>query len=168
MPESDNDKIIDLVLKHEVGNAPDGGLTNNPQDAGGKTQYGISEKDNPAAWADGVVTEDEARAIYEAKYLVGPGFDKVDSIPLRTQLVDFGVNSGPAVAIKKLQAILGVAADGVLGPSTLAALAGANPAKINNLLVASRVIMIGRIVAKNPSQLQFLQGWLSRATEFIL
>jgi lysozyme family protein len=158
-----NTKIIDGILVNEGGAT----VTNNPNDAGGRTQYGISEKDNPAAWADGVVTEEEAREIYLKKYLVSPGFDKIESIQLRTQLVDYGVNSGPAVAIMKLQGILGVAVDGVLGPDTLAALEKLDSGRVNNLLAAARIKMIGKIVTKNPTQLQFLNGWLNRATEFI-
>lgn len=154
------DPISDL-LKNE------GGYSNDSADKGGRTNYGISEKANPTAWADGKVTEDEARAIYEAKYVKAPGFDKIQDSKLRAQLVDFGVNSGPHLAIQKLQEIVGVPQDGVLGPETLAAIAKLHADDINNCLVASRVRMIGRIVSKDPSQLKFINGWLDRAVQFL-
>src|ERR1700676_4744041 len=135
--------------------AREGGYVNNPTDKGGPTAYGISKTSNPDAWKNGPPTEAEARAIYLQRYVVGPGFDEIGDIQLRTQLVDFGVNSGPAVAIKHLQAVVGTTVDGVLGPETVAAITAAT----NNLLVAARVKMIGQIVTHTPSQLTFLNGW---------
>ena len=98
----------------------------------------------------------------------GPGFDKITDPHLQAQLVDFGVNSGPQLAIMKLQEILQVDVDGVLGPQTLAAVKGVTPDELNTLLAVSRIKMIGRIVQKNPSQLKFLSGWLNRAMEFLV
>lgn len=155
--------VIDDVIAREGG----GKVTNNPIDKGGRTQYGISERSNPEAWADGKVTADEARAIYIRKYVEGPGFDKITDPQLRNQLIDFGVNSGPAVAIQKLQAIVGVTTDGVVGPDTLAALSKLHPDDVCNSLVAARIRMICKIVQKNPSQLQFLLGWCDRALQFL-
>lgn len=157
------DKIIDTVIENEGSK-----VSNDPNDAGGKTQYGISIKNNPEAWADGVVTEAEARDIYRKKYVLSPGFDKISFIPLQTQLVDFGVNSGPGVAILKLQKVLGVTEDGVLGPATLAKLAASDPKQVNNLLMAERVKLLGRIVSSKPTQVTNLNGWLARALEFLL
>ncbi len=158
----DEKEIIDNVIKIETDKE-----TNDPNDHGGRTKYGISEKSNPGAWADGKVTEDEARAIYEAKYVKAPGFDKIKDSKLKAQLVDFGVNSGPYVAIKKLQEVVGAKQDGVLGPATLEALDVMHADDVNNCLVALRVKMIGQLVSKNPSQLKFINGWLDRAVQFL-
>ena len=155
--------VIGDVIKREGGSQ----VTNDPADGGGRTQYGISERANPKAWADGKVTEDDARAIYEAKYVKGPHFDLVQDDQLRAQLVDFGVNSGPGIAIQKLQEILRVDADGALGPQTLTALQQHRADDINNQLVAARIRMICRVVQKNPSQLKFLSGWASRSLDFL-
>lgn len=152
--------INDVILR-------EGAASNDPADHGGRTQYGISEKANPQAWADGKVTEAEARAIYEQKYVKGPGFDKIHDLNLRAQLVDFGVNSGPQLAIMKLQECVGADVDGALGPQTLQLLDGIYAPDINNRLVSARIKMIGKIVTKNPSQLKWLNGWLNRALEFL-
>jgi lysozyme family protein len=159
---NDITNIIDDLLRRE------GGLTNDPNDAGGRTNYGISEKSNPSAWADNKVTEAEAREIYLTKYVKGPKFDQIPDTLLRAQLVDFGVNSGPSIAIQKLQHIVGVEADGIIGPKTLTALASCDVRAVNNKLAAERIKMIGRICAKNPNQLKFLGGWLNRALEFLV
>lgn len=155
------DNIIDDILKRE------GPLTNDPTDAGGRTEFGISEHSNPAAWADGKVTEEEARVIYQRKYVDFPKFNLISDKQLREQLIDFGVTSGPMVAIQKLQTILHVDVDGVIGTQTLAALTTIHPEDVNNALVAARIKMIGQIVSKNPSQLKFLNGWLNRAVEWL-
>lgn len=156
------EEIITDVLRREGEIA-----TNDPLDPGGRTQYGISERANPGAWADGHVTEDEARAIYEKKYVAGPGFDRVSDARLRAQLVDFGVTSGPTVAIMKLQEILGVTVDGIFGPVTLHQLVQEHPMFVNTELVKKRIQMINRIVKKNPSQIKWLEGWVNRALDFL-
>ena len=161
------DSIITDIIKREVGDEPNGGFTDNPADAGGRTQYGIAERSHPAAWADDKVTEEEARAIYYNKYVKGPGFDAIPDAHLMAQLVDFGVNSGPVTAIQKLQTVLKVDADGILGPETLHALSLRDSTQVSNLLVGERVRMIGRIIHKRRSQAEFINGWLARATEWL-
>ena len=157
------EKIIDLVIAAEGGDKE----TNDPTDKGGRTKYGIAEKANPEAWADGKVTLDEARDIYFHKYVVQPGFDKIEDPKLQHQLVDFGVNSGPFIAVQKLQTVLGVGVDGKMGPKTLAAANSTDPRELSNKLAVARAKLLCQICVKNPSQLRFLNGWINRALEFI-
>ena len=158
---------IEDIISDEIRREGGSKMTDDPEDRGGRTQYGISEKANPEAWTDNKVTEEEARAIYEAKYIKAPGFDKIADFHLRSNLVDFGVTSGPHLAIMKLQEILHVEVDGHLGPLTLAAVNQTHPEAINNLLVGKRVVMIGRLVQKYPADIKKLVGWLSRAVDFL-
>jgi lysozyme family protein len=151
--------IIDKIIQREGGSK----ATNDPSDKGGRTQYGIAEKSNPEAWRDNRVDYAEAREIYRRKY-ISP-FEFLSDNPAFEQAVDFGVTSGPRLAIQKIQEILGVEVDGIAGPETREALKK-NP-DINNKLVASRIKMIGRIVQRDPSQLKFLSGWLNRSLEFL-
>ena len=146
----------------------EGGFSDDPADTGGRTYKGISERWNADLWKDGPPTDAQVRERYEQRYVKGPGFDKVSDLRLREQLIDFGVNSGPGVAIQKLQAVLRVTVDGALGPKTLGALAQSDSRKINNLLVAARIMMLCRIVQKNPSQNRFIAGWADRALQFLL
>ena len=161
---SDFDKVIDDVIKREGGAK----ATNDPADKGGRTQFGISEKANPEAWKDGVVTDQEAREIYLKKYVVGPGFHRIPPShkSTQTQLIDFFVTSG-YVATKKLQEILKVEADGIFGSETLKAMLGVDDRTLNNLLMAARVKMVGGIVKRDPSQNRFLVGWLERFLSFL-
>lgn len=154
--------IISDVIRRE------GHTTHDPVDNGGRTEFGISETSNPAAWADGKVTETEARTIYEQKYVIAPHFDQITDPRLQAQLVDFGVNSGPGLAIQKLQLCAGVEPDGILGPHTLAKVNSVDPIRLNNQLALERIKMIGRIVQKHPAQSRFLNGWLQRAIDFVV
>ena len=154
---------ITAILKAEGGDK----VTNNSLDSAGKTQFGVSQKWNPEAWEDGKVTEAEARDIYYRTYVQWPKFDLITDPNLQAQLVDYGVNSGPYIAIQKLQSILGTDTDGVIGPRTLELLETADMKMLNNQLVAARIRMIAKIVKKSPSQAVFIVGWCERALSFL-
>lgn len=158
------DKIVNDVM-HREDRTGSGVVT---VDTGGRTQYGVSERANPEAWADNKVTEEEAREIYERKYVRTPKFHLIPYPELRAQLVDFGVNSGPMIAIMKLQQIIGADVDGVIGPDTLGRLAVQDVTRVGQLLVGERLKLIGRVVTKDPkNQLRNLNGWINRALEFL-
>lgn len=151
--------ILDDEIKRE------GGYSNDPNDPGGETMYGLTKKDNPEAWAHGRPTYQQAREIYEKKFLEGWKIGLIKDERLRHQVLDFSINSG-YLGIMKLQAILGLEADGHIGPHTLAALAAADPVKVNNQLVDERVKMLCRVVQKQPKLLADLSGLCSRALSF--
>lgn len=155
--------LVDRIIAREGGST----ATNDPSDKGGRTQFGISERNNPEAWKDGRVDYEEARKIYYQKYL--KPFEGLEKYLFYEQLVDFGVTSGPRLAIQKLQEIIGVEVDGIIGENTLTEISkwGTFQRVLNYKLVAARIQMIGRIVQKNPSQIKYLSGWLNRALEFL-
>jgi len=156
-------QIINEVIKRET---VDGEPTDFPNDPGRRTQYGISEKANPEAWADGKVTKEEAENIYRLKYIEGPRFDTLPEGRFQEFLVDYGVLSGPSYAISKLQEILGVKADGILGPITLAALTRRDLNEVRDRMIDNRILGLVRIVQKRPYQLEDLFGWIRRTLEF--
>ena len=141
--------------------------TNRPNDSGGRTKYGISERWHPEEWVNGPPTLERAKEIYLHQYIIGPKIHMITPDYLMFQVADFGVPSGPAVAIRHLQRILNVDADGEIGPLTLEALSKRDPEKINNLLVKSRVLMFSRLVQKRPKDLENLYGWNQRAFSFL-
>ena len=127
MAKSNFAACLKIVLAHE------GGFADHPADPGGATNRGITLRtlaewrgvspwwalDKDAVRALGL---GETREIYRARY-----WDAVagDELPkgLDLAVFDFAVNSGPARAVRTLQALLGVAEDGVVGPVTLGAVA---------------------------------------------
>ena len=157
-------------------------FTNDPSDHGGPTKYGITLRDLRAwrkdptltAGAVEVLTEPEARAIYHARYIVDPGFLSVAPDWVRVFLIDTGVLQGPRVAVKLLQRALEVDADGVLGPVTLAALAGANLDILRTVLLRARLQhLVACALADVPPEvvgstnLQYLRGWINRVLTFL-
>jgi lysozyme family protein len=169
MPED----FIDAIIAREGGAAE----TNDPADSGGRTKFGISERSHPEAWADGTVTYPEARAIYEKVYILAEHFDKISNIQLQHQVVDFGVPHGPNAATKLLQQLVGVKADGELGPATLAAIEKYPAGKLfgvdvpgivllNMAFRDARILYDATLAKRRPKDLKFLLGWLKRAMEF--
>lgn len=165
---------IDDVISGII--AREGGYVDDPADRGGSTKYGITARVlgewrtlSRAATRLEVRTmpEYEARDIYRARYVVGPGFDKIADTALVAMLVDDGVLSGPVTAVKALQRALGQIEDGVLGGRTLAALGTANVSALRLALVKDRAIRFARIVQRDPSQAKFITGWLTRALDFL-
>jgi lysozyme family protein len=167
------DEIIDQILERE------GGFTNDPDDAGGATNWGITaatlgdwRRLGRVATVDEVkaLPKAEARLIYQKRYIEAPGFtaENVWNEPLRIALIDEGVNAGPSVAVKHLQEALDVTVDGEFGPETKRALEQhLKPAQLLRLIVRLRCIHYGRIVQRNPSQRKYLVGWLARAFDML-
>lgn len=111
-----------LTFGHE------GGYVNARSDRGGPTKYGITHKTLAAHRGVKSVTADQVKAltlaeaedIYRRSYWSQSGGD-VLPVGLDYAAFDFGVNSGPARAAKVLQQVVGVVADGKIGPQTVAA-----------------------------------------------
>ena len=86
------------------------------------------------------------------------------------------VNHGTTRAAKMLQMVLNEAGfncgliDGMIGKLTVdatqAALEDIGAVELNNLLVTERLTFYHRIVARNPNQRVFINGWRKRAMTF--
>lgn len=174
-------EIIDRILEKE------GGYRNVPGDNGGPTKYGITLK-TLANWrlvaAEKLTAQDvadlsvgEARAIYAEQYIKRPGFGIIAFEPLKVQLIDFGVNSGPARAIRWLQRVLGLEVTGWFSPTTREELfrlstikIGTRPALavVNDALVAARSYMIDQVEDAGNMPSTDEEGVESRALSFFL
>ena len=151
--------MIAALLRRE------GGYNQDPRDRGGETNFGISQRSFPHLDIKNLTSEQASR-IYEERYLKGPKIDKLP-LALQPQMLDFAVNSGPAIAVQKLQIALGIESDGVIGPETTAFAKAADARTINNRLMAERLKMISSIVTRAPGQVKFLKGWVNRYLEFL-
>lgn len=155
--------------------ASEGGFVDHPADRGGATNFGITLatlgewRGAPVTAADvAALTEVEARRIYRRRYLEDPGFDRIADPDLRLVVVDAGVLHGTGWGSRRLQEIAGAAVDGVVGEQTLAMVNGnPDPGALRRAFVRRRIVKIGEIVRRDPSQAVFLVGWLNRATSFI-
>lgn len=128
------------------------------------------------------LTVADAKALFKRCFWDRLGCDALPA-PLDAAVFDQGVNGGCVAAIKLLQSAISttltkrlgnpttIRADGVIGPATMKALKFVlvQPAAgMSALLVAYRAAAADRyreIVAVDPSQSRFLNGWLRRAAE---
>ena len=120
--------------------ASEGGYVNHPDDPGGPTNMGVTQR-TYNAWRRSTghsghksvkhITRDEADNIFVYQYFRPIWFDKLPS-GLDYAMADFSVNSGPKRAVKFLQRILKVKVDGIMGLHTLAAI---NDHKVDELIV---------------------------------
>lgn len=79
-------------------------------------------------------------------------------------LVDWVWGSG-VNGIKIPQKLLGVTADGIVGPKTIEALNKFNPEVIFDEIVVARIEFYYSIVERTPSQKKFLNGWINRTKD---
>lgn len=146
------------------------GFVNDPNDTGGATMVGVTigayrsycrykGQKTPSVqdlknipykvWRDIVYT------MYWNKWKA----DTIQDQSIANMVVDWVWHSG-AGTIKKVQALLGVTADGIVGPKTIVALNNAKD--INTKIYNTRKAYFESIVMRNPSQKKWLNGWMNR------
>lgn len=153
----------------------EGEYSDHPKDKGGATNMGVTLSTLRAVGydknGDGKTDEVDlkqltSRDVTEA--FLKPYFwdkcqaDKIKSQSVANILVDWAWASG-GNAVKGVQKLLKVTADGIVGEQTLSAINNAGNAR---LLFASikraRAAFLKRIVEKHPEQEVFLKGWMCR------
>ena len=141
---------------------------------GGGVIAGINEKTFPSqfAYIRSIFQPNRGTAIaefYQAQFWTPMLLGGVENQDIANRVLDAAVNMGPKTAVKMLQSAFnllplgGLAVDGAIGPNTLAAVNGASS---DALLAAFRQVRADRyrvIVANNPFNEPYLNGWLKRA-----
>ena len=171
---SDFSLAIPVILAHEGGSA----YTNKITDKGGPTRWGITAR-TLGAWRNlgrpatpeevQALGEDEACAIYRARYWDVCRCGELDDQTVATKVFDIAVNCGTFVASRLLQRAVNlcqsdyVPEDGRIGPVTLAAANACAPDDLITYLVRVQEDHYRLIVASNSSQEPNLRGWLIRA-----
>lgn len=170
------DKAVSKVLINE------GGLSNDPADPGGLTQYGISLrflKDvgidiNGDGVVDGkdiyTLTENDAKQIYHDYWWDKYAMGTIDHPEIAFKVLDFSINMGTKQAVKLLQRACNmctpkdiIIVDGILGMQTFN--------KVNSLdtsmLLKNYKYVAGnfyrQLVMRNVELKKFEKGWLNRA-----
>lgn len=128
-----------------------------PDDRGGATKFGIDQRSHPDVDIRNL-TDEQAKEIYRKDYWAKI---KGGELPekLAVVMMDIAVNNGTGRAIKWVQQMFGVVADGVIGPITIRATEAVNSADIRALL--DRREQFYKDIAKGR-QAKFLKGWLRR------
>lgn len=166
------DKLVPLILKWEGSR-----YTNDPDDPGGPTKYGVTLKTWKAKGrdkdGDGDIDATDVKLLdpEDFKHILRVGYwdlwnaDKIKSQSLANILVDWVYNSGMH-GIKIPQRLLGVTADGEVGPKTIEALNAQHPETFFGMLWEAREQFYKNIVANKPSQKKWLKGWMNRLNDF--
>lgn len=174
--------IINALVEKEKG------YVNHPSDRGGPTNWGITEATARRHGYQGRM-EDMPRYvaadIYVGTYITQPRFlDVYNIVPaIGMELIDTGVNMGPAVPSKWFQRLLNlfnkqgtyyadIVADGNIGPATLNAFKLYRAVrkeegdvvflKALNCLQGARYI---ELAEKNVTQEDFIYGWVRERVE---
>lgn len=139
-------------------------------DSGGHTRYGIAQNYNPELNVS-TLTYGQAKVVYFKKYWDS---SECDLLPSLLNIINFDavVNHGSVNANKFLQRCLGFLGkdvDGVLGPASLRKCYSVCVTKYDIKTLCLKVLdererFFRVIVARNPSQQKFLQGWLNRVS----
>lgn len=158
---------VEWLLQQE-----DRGLTGkivNLFDGGGMTRFGIAQHSSPGIPAD-FYTCSVTQALGEAEIFYKANFwdkflgDSILSDEVAATILSFSVNSGLQTTILLLQQVLGFnQRDGIMGPITLAATNKMNPTTLAAQLRQAQANFYQMLVAKQPTDARFLQGWLARA-----
>ena len=134
MNSSDFKRAVEFTLKWE------GGYSNDPDDPGGETKYGISKRAHPECDIKNR-SEQEAIQIYISDYWLAAGCESV-GYPMNLVVFDSAVNCGTGTA------------KGWLRTAT-------TPQDVLNL----RKEYYLNIVKKKPALKKFLKGWLNRIAD---
>lgn len=159
-----SDAVLEMVLDHE------GGFIDHPADKGGPTNLGISTRTYPDEDIEGMTRE-------RAKFLLKRDFwDELDAdnLPpkIAASLVDFAVNSSSARAVRWFQRAMGRRRDdttGKMDDRTLREMRilvhETSDAEVSLLLNRYRKRMQHGTVTLDPSQGEFIDGWLNRTDD---
>lgn len=169
---ADINQFIPFIFKWE------GGFVNDPLDAGGATNMGVTLK----TWQrvgddknnDGLIDEDDLKLIFQQDLIesvLRPHYwdrwqaDKIRNQSIAHILVDWLWTSGTA-AIKIPQRILNVDSDGIVGERTLAAVNN-HPSQqdLFEQIKSERKAYVEKICVERPANKRFKKGWLNRLAD---
>lgn len=175
------DGILNTVI-----NEREKGYVNNPHDMGGPTKYGITltvlrnYKNNEFLTAKDVeaITVELAKEIYWHMWIVADK-NKYHLLPVNEKfcdvLLDTAILFGPSRANKWLQNSINcifqkptlLVEDGILGPATRTYVVQCNVMDLTTAMVARRIKRHCKRCKEDPTQLEFIEGWLNRSLTFL-
>lgn len=169
-------RAADHVLKVE------GGYVDDPNDAGGATNWGISLRFVKQSGVDldidgdgdidaedmKALTKKQALKVYKAHFWDGKAYPKMKHAEVAIKCFDMAVNMGPKQANKLAQRAANdcgekLVVDGAIGPASIAAMNWIDEGSMMNALRNRQADFYRDLVVRKPSYKKFLKGWLNRA-----
>ena len=165
--------LAPLILKWE------GGFVNDPKDRGGATNMGVTLNTWKSVGYDKngdkkidvkdlklLSKEDVVKKVLKPYFWDKWRADEINNQSIANILVDWVYTSGK-YGITKVQAMLNLKPDGVVGNKTLSAINDyPNQRQLFQRIKNERLAFIDRIVKNNPSQRRFMKGWKNRVNAF--
>ncbi len=152
---------LSQILKFE------GGYSNDPDDPGGATNFGITQSLYDPTLKKNVkdITKPEVEKLYWIIWRQA-GCDKIDSISPKLAEIHFdcAVNCGAYQANKLLQDVLQVKIDGVFGPQTLSKIK--DSLLVRKLYLDRRKQFYDSLIKQKPKLAKFKKSWYSRLRTF--
>lgn len=150
----------------------EGDFVNDPDDLGGATNKGITlatygaycrRKGYPKPTVARLKAMDDATwyEIFKTMYWDRWKADNIVSQSVANIVVDWVWASG-SYGVTRVQKLLGVSADGIVGSKTLAALNSQSPLPLFGKIKQDRIKFIDEICAKRPANNKFKKGWMNR------
>jgi lysozyme family protein len=116
-------RLVSSTITLETGGDKNGGYTNDPDDSGGATKWGISQKAFPDVDIKALTYKDAVEIYFNIFW--NPLYDFIPDEVLAFKIFDLGVLFGKKAVVRNLQRALlkykTLAIDGVFGPMTLTA-----------------------------------------------
>jgi len=182
------ESIVPFILKWETGTtgatltneqlfekAKKRGFANDPDDLGGATMCGVTLATyteychrkgypKPSVATLKAIKYADWLAILKTMFWDRWKADQITNASIALMLVDFVWASGN-YGITVPQKAIGVTADGVVGPKTLAAINARDPRQLFDLLKKERLAYIERICKARPKNYKYRTGWLNRLND---
>lgn len=150
--------------------------SNDPNDHGGHTRYGLTFATYLQLVTDGTdatfraLTREAVIDLLTEHFALRPGYARIADPWVRWAVIDFSINSGQRTATKALQraaGLTGAAVDGMLGRDTEMAVAAMDQGRLFRRLMAQRIRHYGQIIRRDHSQATFAGGWFNRAADIL-
>ena len=155
---ADFSKAIVKTLVYEGGDT----FTNDDEDHGGATRFGISQNAYPDLDIRNL-TEEQAKEIYRRDYWERMRGDDIDSQAVAENIFDICVNMGVRGGSKLAQLSLGIEpADGIIGPQSLRVINAADEELFLAKFALAKMQRYADICMADSSQKKYLLGWLNR------
>jgi len=151
----------------------EGGYVNDPDDAGGATNKGVTYSVWKSIFGDTpdrfmAMNDEDWGRIFKQLYWDKIYADQIQSQRIANVLADWAYNAGSKTPSIDVQDILNHAfaqhltEDGQLGAQSITSINAADEETLYNDVIAKRLWFYDQCVASHPSNVKFLQGWKNR------
>lgn len=175
--------MADYLLAYNQVLQNEGGYVNDPDDPGGETYKGVTRKFFPKweGWTtidllkkqsgfpknldSDTELQESVKTFYEVQFWSRIKGDDITDQDVATSIFDFAVNAGVTTSASLAQMVVGVAADGIIGPQSIEAINKYNVELFLAKFTLAKIARYIHIVQKRPKSKKYFYGWIRRAME---